>query len=42
MTENTYALHQFTGTWMPSWLRKKEMMKSPIIEKHYTSIYGTE
>ena len=42
MTENTYALHQFTGTWMPSWLRKREMMKSPIIEKHYTNIYGTE
>ena len=42
ITENTYAIHQFTGTWMPSWLRKKEMMKSPIIEKHYTNIYGTE
>ena len=42
ITENTYAIHQFTGTWMPSWLRKREMMKSPIIEKHYTNIYGTE
>lgn len=42
ITENTYAIHQFTGTWMPSWLRKREMMKSPNIEKHYTNIYGTE
>jgi hypothetical protein len=42
ITENTYAIHQFTGTWMPSWLRKREMMKSPNIEKHYINIYGTE
>ena len=38
-TENTYAIHQNTGTWMPSWLRKKSMQDNPIIEKHYKNIY---
>lgn len=42
ITDNTYAIHQFTGTWMPSWLRKREMMRSEFVDKHYKNIYGTE
>lgn len=39
ITDNTYAIHQYTGTWMPSWIRKKAMLENPIMGNHYKNIY---
>ena len=40
ITDNTYAIHQYTGTWMPSWVRKNTMLNNANVEKHYKKIYG--
>lgn len=39
ITDNTYAIHQYTGTWMPSWLLKTVMANNINIRKHYENIY---
>lgn len=39
ITDNTYAIHQYTGTWMPSWLLKTVMANNINIKKHYENIY---
>jgi hypothetical protein len=39
ITDNTYAIHQYTGTWMPSWLLKTVMANNVNIRKHYKNIY---
>lgn len=39
ITDNTYAIHQYTGTWMPSWLLKTVMANNANIKKHYKNIY---
>lgn len=39
ITDNTYAIHQYTGTWMPSWMLKTVMANNTNIKKHYKNIY---
>jgi len=39
ITDNTYAIHQYTGTWMPSWLLKTVMANNINTRKHYENIY---
>lgn len=39
ITDNTYAIHQYTGTWMPSWMLKMAMNNDINIKKHYGKIY---
>lgn len=38
----TFAIHQFSGTWMPEWMRQKQMETNQGYKKHYQKIYGNE
>lgn len=39
-TEKTYAMHQFSGTWMPEWMRLKVMQTNKGYKRHYDTIYN--
>lgn len=38
--DKAYCLHQFSGTWLPEWMRRNIMRTSKGFERHYKSIYN--
>ena len=38
VTENTFAIHQFTGTWMPDWMKENIKKSNPKYKEHYDNI----
>lgn len=40
VNEKTYAMHQFSGTWMPEWMRFKVMQTNKGYKRHYDTIYN--
>lgn len=37
---NSYCLHQFTGTWMPEWMRQNVCKTNAGYKRHYDTIYN--